>query len=111
MFLIVIVSFLIIIFENEKHTLNTLNTLNKLTKLLSVAIFSVSLNAFSVVLGPLITISTNHVSATAGIAITPITISNRGDSISYYSIYPAIRNGLSFNKKTGGHLWSANCCL
>jgi hypothetical protein len=47
-----------------------------------------------------ITISTNHVSATAGIAITPITISNRGDSISHYSIYPAIRNGLSFNKKT-----------
>jgi hypothetical protein len=78
------------------------NTLNKLTKLLSVAIFSVSLNAFSVVLGPLITISTNHVSATAGIAITPITITNRGDSISHYSIYPAIRNGLSFNKKTGG---------
>jgi hypothetical protein len=40
--------------------------------------------------------------ATAGIAITPITITNRGDSISHYSIYPAIRNGLSFNKKTGG---------
>ena len=78
------------------------NTLNKLTKLLSDTIFSVSLNAFSVVLGPLITISTNHVSATAGIAITPITITNRGDSISHYSIYPAIRNGLSFNKKTGG---------
>jgi hypothetical protein len=37
-----------------------------------------------------------------GIAITPITITNRGDSISHYSIYPAIRNGLSFNKKTGG---------
>ena len=77
------------------------NTLNKLTKLLAVAIISVSLNAFSVVLDPLITISTNHVSATAGTAITPVTISNRGDSVAYYSIYPAIRNGLSFNKKTG----------
>jgi hypothetical protein len=53
------------------------------------------------VLDPLITISTNHVSATAGTAITPVTISNRGDSIAYYSIYPAIRNGLFFNKKTG----------
>jgi hypothetical protein len=55
---------------------------------------SVSLNAFSVVLGPLITISTNHVSATAGIAITPITITNRGDSISHYSIYLIIIAGL-----------------
>jgi hypothetical protein len=55
----------------------------------------------SVVLDPLITISTNHVSATAGIAITPITITNRGDAVSYYLISPAISNGLSFNKKTG----------
>jgi hypothetical protein len=53
------------------------------------------------VLGPLITFSTNHVSATAGIAITPITISNRGDSVSHYSIYPAIPDGLSLNAKTG----------
>ncbi|CAC9491816.1 hypothetical protein [uncultured Gammaproteobacteria bacterium] len=80
---------------------NISNTLNTLTKLLAVAIFSVSLNAFSVVLGPLITFSTNHVSATAGIAITPITISNRGDSVSHYSIYPAIPDGLSLNAKTG----------
>jgi hypothetical protein len=43
---------------------NTTNTLNKLTKLLAITIFSVSLNTFSVVLDPLITISTNHVSAT-----------------------------------------------
>ena len=77
------------------------NTLNKLTKLLAITIFSVSLNTFSVVLDPLITISTNHVSATAGIAITPITITNRGDAVSYYLISPAISNGLSFNKKTG----------
>jgi hypothetical protein len=35
------------------------------------------------------------------ITTTPVTISNRGDSVAYYSIYPAIRNGLSFNKKTG----------
>jgi hypothetical protein len=42
---------------------NMTNALNKLTKLLAVAIISVSLNAFSVVLDPLITISTNHVSA------------------------------------------------
>ncbi|CAC9641182.1 hypothetical protein BCLUESOX_765 [bacterium endosymbiont of Bathymodiolus sp. 5 South] len=80
---------------------NTTNTLNKLTKLLAITIFSVSLNAFSVVLDPLITISTNHVSATSGTAITPVTISNRGDAVSYYLISPAISNGLSFNKKTG----------
>jgi hypothetical protein len=48
--------------------------LNKLTKLLAVAIISVSLNAFSV------TISTNYVSATAGTAITPVTITNTGDA-------------------------------
>jgi hypothetical protein len=33
---------------------------------------------------PLITISTNHVNATAGTAITPVTISNRGDDAFYY---------------------------
>ncbi|WP_180324180.1 galactose-binding domain-containing protein, partial [bacterium endosymbiont of Bathymodiolus sp. 5 South] len=80
---------------------NTTNTLNKLTKLLAIAIFSVSLNAFSVVLSPIITISTNHVGATAGTAITPVTITNTGSGIYYYSISPAIRNGLSFNKETG----------
>ncbi|SSC07500.1 galactose-binding domain-containing protein [bacterium endosymbiont of Bathymodiolus sp. 5 South] len=77
------------------------NTLNKLTKLLAVTIFSISLNAFSIALTPFITISTNHVSATAGTAIAPVTITNTGGSASYYSISPAIRNGLSFNKKTG----------
>ncbi len=80
---------------------NTTNTLNKLTKFLAVATILVSLNAFSVVLSPLITISTNHVNATAGTAITPVTISNRGDDASYYLISPAISNGLSFNKKNG----------
>ena len=77
------------------------NALNKLTKLLAIAIFSVSLNAFSVVLSPIITISTNHVSATSGTAITPVTITNTGSGIYSYSISPAISNGLSFNKKTG----------
>ncbi|SHN93474.1 galactose-binding domain-containing protein [bacterium endosymbiont of Bathymodiolus sp. 5 South] len=74
---------------------NTTNTLNKLTKLLAVAIISVSLNAFSV------TISTNYVSATAGTAITPVTITNTGDAAFYYSISPAISNGLSFNARNG----------
>ncbi len=74
---------------------------NKLTKLLAIVIFSVSLNAFSLApLAPVITISTNHVSATAGAAITPVTITNAG-LISYYSISPAISNGLSFNTETG----------
>jgi hypothetical protein len=45
-------------------------------------LFSVSLNAFSIVLAPFITISTNHVSATAGTAITPVTITNTGDAVS-----------------------------
>ncbi|CAC9510629.1 putative lipoprotein [uncultured Gammaproteobacteria bacterium] len=80
---------------------NITNTLNKLTKLLAVAIISVSLNAFGVMMGPNITISANHVNATAGTAITPVTISNRGDDVFYYSISPAISNGLSFNTKTG----------
>jgi hypothetical protein len=84
--------FLIIIFLKMK---NTTNTLNKLTKLLAVAIISVSLNAFSV------TISTNYVSATAGTAITPVTITNTGDAAFYYSISPAISNGLSFNARNG----------
>jgi hypothetical protein len=48
------------------------------------------------VLDPLITISTNHVSATSGTAITPVTITNGGDAVSYYLISPAISNGLSF---------------
>ncbi|VVH51520.1 hypothetical protein BPUTSESOX_938, partial [uncultured Gammaproteobacteria bacterium] len=74
---------------------------NTLIKLLVVAIFSVSLNVFSVVVGPLITISTNHVSATAGITIIPVTITNTGGAVAYYSISPAIPNGLSFNEKTG----------
>ena len=75
---------------------------NKLTnKFLVVSIILVSLNAFSVVLSPIITISTNHVGATAGTAITPVTITNTGSGIYYYSISPAIRNGLSFNKETG----------
>ncbi len=80
---------------------NITNTLNKLTKLLAVAIFSVSLNAFSIALAPFITISTDYVSATAGTAITPVTITNTGVAASYYSISPAISNGLSFDAKTG----------
>ncbi|CAB5499685.1 putative lipoprotein [Bathymodiolus azoricus thioautotrophic gill symbiont] len=80
---------------------NITNALNKLTKLLAVAIISVSLNAFGVMMGPNITISANHVNATAGTAITPVTISNRGDDVSYYLISPAISNGLSFNEETG----------
>jgi hypothetical protein len=70
-----------------------------LTKLLAITIFSVSLNTFSVVLDPLITISTNHVSATAGIAITPITITNRGDAVSYYLISPAISKCVCYFQK------------
>ena len=59
------------------------NIINTLNKLLAVAIILVSLNAFSVVLDPpLITISTNHVDATAS---TPVTISNRGDA-SFFGI-------------------------
>jgi hypothetical protein len=43
------------------------NITNTLTKLLAVVIFSVSLNAFSLLpLAPVITISTSYVSATAG---------------------------------------------
>ncbi len=80
---------------------NIINALNKLNKLLAVAIISVSLNAFGVMMGPNITISANHVNATAGTAITPVTISNRGDDVSYYLISPAISNGLSFNEETG----------
>ena len=80
---------------------DTTNTLNKLTKLLAAAIISVSLNAFSIVLNPHITISTNYVNATAGTAITPVTITNTGGGVSYYAISPTIPNGLSFNTKTG----------
>jgi capsular polysaccharide biosynthesis protein len=36
-----------------------------------------SLNVFSVVVGPLITISANKVNTTAGTTITPITITNK----------------------------------
>jgi hypothetical protein len=68
---------------------------NKLTKLLAITIFSISLNAFSLLpLTPVITISTSYVSATAGTAITPVTITNAG-LISYYSISPAISNGIN----------------
>jgi site-specific DNA-adenine methylase len=76
---------------------------NKLTnKFLAVAIILVSLNAFSIAITPFITISTNHVNATVGTAITPVTITNTNSaSLVYYSISPAISNGLSFNKKTG----------
>jgi hypothetical protein len=49
------------------------------------------------VLGPIITISTNHIRTTAGTAITPVTITNTGGDIYYYSISPALPNGLSFN--------------
>ncbi|SSC10332.1 discoidin domain-containing protein [thiotrophic endosymbiont of Bathymodiolus puteoserpentis (Logatchev)] len=80
---------------------NTTNALNKLTKLLAVAIISVSLSAFGVTKGPSITLSTNHVNAIAGTTITPVTITNTGAAASYYSISPAIANGLSFNTKTG----------
>jgi fluoride ion exporter CrcB/FEX len=51
LFLNAIVNFLIIIFIKMK---NTTNTLNKLTKLLAIAIFSVSLNAFSVAISLII---------------------------------------------------------
>jgi hypothetical protein len=50
---------------------------------------------------PFITISANHVSATVGTAITPVTVTNTGAAASYYSIAPAISNGLSFDAKTG----------
>jgi hypothetical protein len=60
------------------------------------------LNAFSfgLVSVPHIIISTNHVSATSGTAITPVTITNIGEP-AVYSISPAISNGLSFNTNTG----------
>jgi hypothetical protein len=34
-------------------------------------------------------------------AITPVTITNTGDAAFYYSISPAISNGLSFNARNG----------
>ncbi|CAC9651846.1 hypothetical protein, partial [uncultured Gammaproteobacteria bacterium] len=75
---------------------------NKLIKFLAASIILVSLNAFSIAITPFITISTNHVSATVGTAITPVTITNTNSaSLVHYSISPAISNGLSFNKKTG----------
>jgi hypothetical protein len=45
---------------------------------------------------PVIAISTDHVGATAGTAITPVTITNTGSGIYYYSISPAIRNPKPF---------------
>ncbi|VVM18578.1 hypothetical protein BSPWISOXPB_1629 [uncultured Gammaproteobacteria bacterium] len=45
---------------------------NKLIKFLAASIILVSLNAFSIAITPFITISTNHVSATVGTAITPL---------------------------------------
>jgi hypothetical protein len=50
------------------------------------AIFLVSLNAFSVAFTPLITISTNHVSATSGTTITPVTITNIGEPAFIFQI-------------------------
>jgi hypothetical protein len=41
------------------------------------------------------------ISTTAGTAITPVTITNTGGDIYYYSISPALPNGLSFNTSTG----------
>jgi hypothetical protein len=46
-------------------------------------------------------IHTNHVGATAGTAITPVTITNTGVAASYYSISPVISNGLSFGVING----------
>ena len=60
---------------------------NKLTKFLTVSIILVSLNAFSIAITPFITISTNHVSATVGTAITPVTIVNTNVAATYYSPY------------------------
>ncbi|WP_139699744.1 hypothetical protein, partial [bacterium endosymbiont of Bathymodiolus sp. 5 South] len=75
---------------------------NKLIKFLAASIILVSLNAFSIAITPFITISTNHVSATVGTAITPVTITNTNSaSLVHYSISPAISNGLSFNTTTG----------
>ena len=50
---------------------------------------------------PSIAISTDTLVATAGIAITPITISSTGGDVVSYSINPAIGNGLLFNTTTG----------
>jgi hypothetical protein len=75
---------------------------NKLTEFFAVYIILVSLNAFSIAITPFITISTNHISATVGTAITPVTIANTNSaSLVYYSIFSAISNGLSFNATTG----------
>jgi hypothetical protein len=73
-----------------------INALNKLTKLFAITIFLVSLNTFSVVLDPLITISANHVSATSGTAITPVTITNRGVTYEQrYHIYLLNKQGFN----------------
>jgi hypothetical protein len=52
-----------------------------------------------ILLTPFITISTNHVGATVGTAITPVTIVNTNVAATYYSISPAISNGLFLFKK------------
>ncbi len=50
---------------------------------------------------PMITISPATVTATAGTAITPITIDSAGGTVASYSIEPAIGNGLSFDENSG----------
>ena len=50
---------------------------------------------------PMITISPATVTATAGTAITPITIASTGGMVTSYSIHPAIGNGLSFDENSG----------
>ena len=50
---------------------------------------------------PMITISPATVTATAGTAITPITIDSAGGTVASYSIAPAIANGLTFDTSTG----------
>ena len=50
---------------------------------------------------PVISISAATVTATAGTAITPISITSTGGAVASYSIMPAITNGLSFDASTG----------
>ena len=50
---------------------------------------------------PMITISPATVTATAGTAITDITITSTGGMVASYSIEPAIGNGLSFDENSG----------
>ena len=51
--------------------------------------------------GPSISISTNTLIATVGIAITPITITENGGVVDSYSIVPPIENDLLFDTATG----------